>query len=108
MISIRNVSMHYELGDSSVRVDRLSADELADLRRDHIGIVFQSFHLVPSLSALENVALLRYRIQLDVENTWWAAIAVAVTVSGTSLGFGARYLLRRLRVSPAILLRSGG
>jgi hypothetical protein len=43
-----------------------------------------------------------------VENTWWAAIAVAVTVSGTSLGFGARYLLRRLRVSPAILLRSSG
>ena len=39
------------------RVDRLSADELADLRRDHVGIVFQSFHLVPSLSALENVAL---------------------------------------------------
>ena len=40
-----------------VRVDRLDADELADLRRDHIGIVFQSFHLVPSLSALENVSL---------------------------------------------------
>ncbi len=106
MISLRNISMHYELGDSSVRVlhdvdlaigrgervaitgpsgsgkstlllllaglerpsggsveldglrvDRLSADELADLRRDHIGIVFQSFHLVPSLSALENAAL---------------------------------------------------
>ena len=35
----------------------LSGDELADLRRDHIGIVFQFFHLVPSLSALENVAL---------------------------------------------------
>lgn len=35
----------------------LSADERADLRRDHIGIVFQSFHLIPSLSARENVAL---------------------------------------------------
>ncbi|MFT5394689.1 MAG: putative ABC transport system ATP-binding protein [Gammaproteobacteria bacterium] len=35
----------------------LSADELADLRRDRLGIVFQSFHLVPSLSALGNVAL---------------------------------------------------
>src|SRR5690606_28857319 len=29
----------------------------ADLRRDHMGIVFQSFHLVPSLSALDNAAL---------------------------------------------------
>ncbi len=32
-------------------------DTLADLRRDRIGIVFQSFHLVPSLTALGNVAL---------------------------------------------------
>jgi len=39
------------------RLDALGADALADLRRDRIGIVFQSFHLVPSLSALENVAL---------------------------------------------------
>jgi len=35
----------------------LSNDARADLRRDHIGIVFQSFHLIPSLSACENVAL---------------------------------------------------
>jgi len=40
-----------------VALGTLAADELADLRRDRIGIVFQSFHLVPSLSALENVAL---------------------------------------------------
>jgi len=35
----------------------LDANALADLRRDQIGIVFQSFHLVPSLTALDNVAL---------------------------------------------------
>ena len=35
----------------------LDGDALADLRRDHIGIVFQSFHLVPSLTALGNAAL---------------------------------------------------
>jgi putative ABC transport system ATP-binding protein len=39
------------------KLDRLDADALADLRRDHIGIVFQSFHLIGSLSALNNVAL---------------------------------------------------
>ena len=35
----------------------LDRDARADLRRDSIGIVFQSFHLVPSLTAEENVAL---------------------------------------------------
>jgi len=40
-----------------VRLDALSADALADMRRDHVGIIFQSFHLVPSLNALDNVAL---------------------------------------------------
>lgn len=35
----------------------LDADARADLRREHIGIVFQSFHLIPSLTARENVAL---------------------------------------------------
>ena len=40
-----------------VELGRLDADGLADLRRDRLGIVFQSFHLVPSLSALGNVLL---------------------------------------------------
>ncbi len=35
----------------------LDSDALADLRRDSLGIVFQSFHLVPSLTALGNVML---------------------------------------------------
>jgi putative ABC transport system ATP-binding protein len=35
----------------------LGTDALADLRRDRIGIVFQSFHLLPSLTARDNVAL---------------------------------------------------
>jgi len=32
-----------------------SEDDLAQLRKDMIGFVFQSFHLIPSLSALENI-----------------------------------------------------
>ena len=35
----------------------LNEDALAHFRRDHVGIVFQSFHLVPTMTALENVAL---------------------------------------------------
>lgn len=36
---------------------RLNEDALARLRRDHMGVVFQSFHLIPTMTALENVAL---------------------------------------------------
>ena len=34
---------------------RLSEDSLARFRRSHMGIVFQSFHLIPTMTALENV-----------------------------------------------------
>jgi len=34
-----------------------SEDDLALFRRENIGIVFQSFHLIPTMSALENVAV---------------------------------------------------
>jgi len=45
-----------------VRIDgndlaALDENALARLRRDHIGIVFQAFHLIPTMTALENVAL---------------------------------------------------
>jgi putative ABC transport system ATP-binding protein len=35
----------------------LNEDQLAAFRRDHVGIVFQSFHLIPTMTALENVAV---------------------------------------------------
>ena len=35
----------------------MDSDARADLRRERIGIVFQSFHLIPTLTARENVAL---------------------------------------------------
>ena len=38
-------------------LSRLNEDGLARYRRDHVGIVFQSFHLIATMTALENVAL---------------------------------------------------
>lgn len=38
----------------------LSSSELTVLRRDKIGLVFQQFHLIPYLNALENIMLAQY------------------------------------------------
>ena len=38
-------------------VTRLGEDALARLRRERVGIVFQAFHLIPTMTALENVAI---------------------------------------------------
>jgi putative ABC transport system ATP-binding protein len=35
----------------------LGEDQLADMRRRSVGILFQNFHLLPSMTALENVSL---------------------------------------------------
>ncbi len=38
-------------------LSRMGEDDLARFRRGNMGIVFQSFHLIPTMTALENVAL---------------------------------------------------
>jgi ABC-type lipoprotein export system ATPase subunit len=56
-------------------VNELGADELADLRNQVLGFVFQSFHLLPRLTALENVMLpLTYDREHRIPNPRDAAI----------------------------------
>jgi putative ABC transport system ATP-binding protein len=43
------------LGD--LRIDQLDGNALARLRREQVGTVFQFFHLLPTLTAAENIAL---------------------------------------------------
>ncbi len=38
-------------------ISNMNEDELARFRRSNVGVVFQSFHLIPTLTALENVAI---------------------------------------------------
>ena len=38
-------------------LSRMGEDALARLRRDAIGIIFQAFHLIPAMTALENVSV---------------------------------------------------
>ena len=39
-------------------ISTLNEDQLADIRKKKIGIVFQSFYLIPNYTALENVSLI--------------------------------------------------
>jgi putative ABC transport system ATP-binding protein len=57
-------------------IEGLTAEELAKIRRDHIGFIFQSYNLFPTLNAIENV-----RIALDVRGiTGFAATSRAEEV----------------------------
>jgi ABC-type lipoprotein export system ATPase subunit len=46
-----------EITVAGSHLDEMSSDDLAAFRRLTVGFVFQSFHLVPTLTAQENVAL---------------------------------------------------
>ena len=46
-----------QIAIGGARIDHLGEDALARFRGERIGIVFQSFHLIPTMTALENVAI---------------------------------------------------
>lgn len=58
----------------------LSEDALARFRRQHVGIVFQNFHLIPTMTAMENVAvpleLARRRDSMDAAKTALEAVGL--------------------------------
>jgi putative ABC transport system ATP-binding protein len=76
----------------------LSEDQLSVFRRQSLGIVFQSFHLIPSLTALDNVGLALEIARPDM-SLGEARKAAAATLTTVGLG-------NRLDHRPAAL--SGG
>ncbi len=62
-------------------LSRLDEDALARLRRRHVGIVFQAFHLLPTMTALENVA-----IPLELAGAADAFAAAAAALERVGLG----------------------
>ena len=57
MLGAMNAPTSGRLQVDGIDVYRLNPDQLADFRREYLGFVFQSFHLVPYLSVIENVML---------------------------------------------------
>lgn len=52
--------------------------------------------------------LLLWRLDMSPAGLYWSGGVTALGVSGLSMALGARYLLSQMRLSPAMLLRSGG
>lgn len=65
----------------------LSEDELSIFRRKTLGIVFQSFHLIPSLTALDNVGL---PLEIAAPELSLAEIRERAAATLTSVGLGDR------------------
>src|ERR1039458_10248163 len=62
-------SGHAYVGDQDVA--QLDDSGLTELRRDHIGFIFQSFHLIPTLTARENVVLPADLAGTKVDGEWF-------------------------------------
>src|SRR6266850_1124301 len=65
---------------AGVEITRLDEDALARFRRDTLGYVFQSYHLIPTLTAAENVA-----VPLDLAGTAGATARVADLLASVGL-----------------------
>jgi len=76
--------------------DGLSPEGLADLRRRHVGFIFQSYNLFPTLNAIENV-----RLALDVRGEKYSDTVVKAETALREVG-----LAHKLRSYPANM--SGG
>jgi putative ABC transport system ATP-binding protein len=65
----------------------LGEDDLAVFRRKTLGIVFQSFHLIPSLSALDNVS---YALEIASPDMSFKEAHEAAAAALTAVGLGDR------------------
>jgi ABC-type lipoprotein export system ATPase subunit len=61
-------------------ITRATEDELALFRRNNVGFIFQSFNLIPTLSAWENVALPLFPIKMTGEERKQRATGILETM----------------------------
>ncbi|HEY9011558.1 MAG TPA: ABC transporter ATP-binding protein [Devosia sp.] len=68
-------------------ISAMNEDQLAIARRNTLGILFQNFHLVPSMTALENVAL---SLEIADAGTPWRKIHDRAAAALEEVGLGER------------------
>ena len=69
-----------------------------------MGLLTSMFAVI--LGSAVAIPLLVYRIKLPTEDLIWTGIITALATSAVCLGLGSRYLINRLKLKPALLLRS--
>ncbi len=90
LLSILGCIMQHTAGDLTVAghsTTGLSAEGLAALRRKHVGFVFQSYNLFPTLNALENV-----KLALDVRGCGGADVDAKARAALEAVGLGHRMM----------------
>lgn len=68
-------------------IAQMNEDQLAIMRRRNLGILFQNFHLVPSMTALENVAL---SLEIADASRPWREIRDRAATALDEVGLGER------------------
>ena len=64
------------IGDENVT--EMNERQRTRLRRERIGFVFQSFNLIPTLTAIENIVLPERRAKKDVDHLWLDTVIAQV------------------------------
>lgn len=76
-----------EVSVAGTALPGMGEDELAIFRRQNLGILFQNFHLIPSMTALENVAL---ALEIAETRRSYQQITAEATSALVAVGLGER------------------
>lgn len=71
---------------SGINIANMSGSQLSDFRRDHIGFIFQSYNLIPVLSAQENIEYIMLLQGIDAKKRRQKVEEMLVQVGLENLG----------------------
>lgn len=75
MIGLMDKPSSGQVKIDGIATSSMSSRKLTEIRKDKIGLVFQQFHLIPHLTALENVMVAQYYHSMPDEKEAAAALA---------------------------------